>query len=113
MEDNEISAQFEEMGETYVRAMAPQWSGKLRGDAYRWLQQKAREDRRRNEAFQVAQAAAARDTKRAANITIALVVVSILIAVLAWLFPREPDQPSPVNQPVVRPPLASTSSNGR
>jgi hypothetical protein len=95
MDEEEAFAAFEAMGETTVRTTAPQWSGKLRTDAYHWLDSRSKAERLRNDASQAEQIRTARTAKNAAiaaaiaaAITVPLAIISIIISVLAWLHPR-------------------------
>jgi Protein of unknown function (DUF742) len=90
-------ARFEEMGEEAVRllVLTPGFNATNQKLAIKWLQGKAQESKRRNEAAQAEQNRTARTAKTAAivaaiaaTITIPLAIISIVISALAWLYPR-------------------------
>jgi hypothetical protein len=95
MTEEEQFAHFETMGEGHVRDMALQWQGPMQKLAYKWLEQKAQESKRRNEAAQVEQNRTARIAKNAAivaaiaaTIAVPLAIIAIIISTFAWIYPR-------------------------
>jgi hypothetical protein len=65
--DERLFAQFETMGVAEVTHMTNQWSGRMRGAAFKWLKLQAQEERSRTDASQAAQADSARSAKDAAE----------------------------------------------
>jgi hypothetical protein len=95
MNEDEQIAQFEKLGEGHIRDLAPQWQGPTQKLAYKWLEQKAQESKRRNEAAQAEQNRTARIAKNAAivaaiaaTIAVPLAIIAIIISTFAWIYPR-------------------------
>lgn len=93
--DPTLVSQFEANGVDFVRAMAPDWVGPLRNQAYLWLKLKDEESRLRNEASQAEQLRIAREASNrahtaaiAAVIAIPIAIIAIVISALSWLYPR-------------------------
>lgn len=80
------------MGEEKVRPHVLSSDGVLGPDrrpaAIKWLDEKSREAKRRAEAAQVEQRQTNRTTEMAAIVAAVASVLGIVIAILAWLFPR-------------------------
>jgi hypothetical protein len=96
-DDSEQIARFEEMGEEAVRlrVLTPGFNVANQKLAIDWLEKKAQESRRRNEAAQAEQNRTARIAKNAAivaaiaaTIAVPLAIISIVISTLAWFYPR-------------------------
>jgi hypothetical protein len=49
-DDDDAFQRFEKLGIAEVEFLAPQWSGQLRGQAFRWLTKKREEERMRADA---------------------------------------------------------------
>ncbi len=88
VEENE--RKFEEMGFAQIKILAtnnglPQ--GML-GDAIRWIARREEEERQRQVASQIEAKRTARSTLIAAWIAAGASLLAIVVACLAWLFPR-------------------------
>jgi CHASE3 domain sensor protein len=88
--ESEWRDSLEQMGEEQVRLaiLANDGLGDVtKGRAYKWLEEKARETKRRNEAIQAEQNQIARTAKNAAIVAAVAAIIGIVVTLLAWLFP--------------------------
>ena len=88
--ESEWRDSLEQMGEEQIRLaiVANDGLGDVtKGRAYKGLEEKARETKRRNEAIQAEQSQIARTAKNAAIVAAVAAIVGIVITLLAWLFP--------------------------
>jgi hypothetical protein len=89
--DPEHRAKFEEMGEPRVRLIVATTDGfpyPLNASAIEWLAEWESLERKINEAAKAEQDQIAKTTKNAAIAAIAIAVLSLVISIASWLFPR-------------------------
>jgi hypothetical protein len=89
--DHEQRAKLEEMGEPRVRLIVETTgftSPPLQNSAIEWLAELKSLDQKLNEAVQAEQRQIATTTKNAALAAIGIAVLSLVISIASWLFPR-------------------------